>query len=114
MVESMGPYLDSLRKIRGTGLYRIHPGHGDEMEHPDDVIDWYLAHRLQRHEEIWAAVSAGADTVHDIVDVVYAEVDPSLHPLAARSVQAHLTLLNDERRIALRGDRVIPLPVNDE
>ncbi len=110
MVESMGPYLHSLEKLKDTGLDRIHPGHGDEMEHPDDVIDWYLAHRMQRHEQIYAAIVDGADTVDGIVETVYAEVDPALHPLAALSVQAHLGLLNDQGRIALQGDRVVPGP----
>lgn len=114
MVESMGPYLASLEKLRGTGLERLHPGHGDEMGDPDTVIDWYLAHRMQRHEEIYEAISAGADTVPEIVARVYAEVDPSLHPLAARSVDAHLTLLSDQGRIALRGDRVVAAPNSDE
>ena len=110
MVDAMGPYLASLEKLRGTGIERLHPGHGDEMGNPDEVIDWYLAHRRQRHDEIFAAISSGAGTVEDIVEVVYAEVDSSLHPLAGRSVRAHLTLLTEQGRIALEGDRVVALP----
>ncbi|HJS71483.1 MAG TPA: MBL fold metallo-hydrolase [Acidimicrobiia bacterium] len=110
MVESMGPYLASLEKLKGTGLERLHPGHGEDMDDPETVIEWYLVHRMQRHEEIYGAVSAGADTVPEIVARVYSEVDPSLHPLAARSVEAHLTLLSDQGRIALRGDRVVVAP----
>ncbi len=113
MVEDMGPYLDSLRKLKGTGLERLHPGHGEIMDDPEGVIDWYLAHRLQRHQEIYEAIVSGADTIDDVVTVVYADVDPSLHPLAARSVQAHVRLLNDEGRIALAGDRLVP-PGPDE
>lgn len=114
MVEDMGPYLASLRKLRGIGLERLHPGHGEVMDDPDAVIDWYLAHRLQRHEEIFSAIATGANDVADIVEVVYADVDPSLHPLAARSVRAHLTLLNDEGRIAWQDDRVVAVPQSDE
>ena len=109
MVERMGPYLASLEKLRGTGLDRLFPGHGDEMDDPDQVIDWYLAHRRQRHQEILDAVIAGASTPGEIVETVYADVDKALHPLAARSVEAHLTLLSEEGRIALRGDHVFPL-----
>jgi len=110
MVEALGPYLESLRKLRGKGLVRIHPGHGEEIGDPDAVIDWYIAHRLQRHEEILNAVKLGAGTIGDIVDVVYADVDKGLHPLAARSVDAHLTLLRDEGRIALIGDEIVVPP----
>lgn len=110
MVEHMGPYLDSLRKLKGTGLERLLPGHGDEIGDPDQVIDWYLAHRLERHEQVMAAISGGADTVPEVVEVVYADVDVSLHPLAARSVDAHVVLLNEQGRIALEGDRLVALP----
>jgi glyoxylase-like metal-dependent hydrolase (beta-lactamase superfamily II) len=110
MVEKMGPYLASLRKLRGTGLDRLHPGHGDEMDQPDQVIDWYLAHRMQRHEQIFDAISQGAGTLPEIVELVYSEVDVSLHPLAERSVAAHVTLLKDEERIALRDDRLVVVP----
>lgn len=101
MVERMGPYLDSLRKLKGLGLERLLPGHGEAMEEPDAVIDWYLAHRLQRHAQIYEAVEGGASTVDEIVQEVYADVDETLHPLAERSVGAHLELLSDEGRIAL-------------
>lgn len=110
MVEKMGPYLSSLRKLKGTGLERLHPGHGDDMEHPDQVIDWYIAHRMQRHEQIFEAIGNGAGTVPEIVELVYDDVDVSLHPLAGRSVTAHVTLLRDEERIALRDDRLVVVP----
>lgn len=110
MVETMGPYLASLEKLKGTGIERFHPGHGDEMDNPDEVIDWYIAHRMQRHEQIMQAIADGASSIEGIVGVVYADVDSSLHPLAARSVQAHLTLLSEQGRIAWDGDRMVALP----
>jgi glyoxylase-like metal-dependent hydrolase (beta-lactamase superfamily II) len=109
MVETMGPYLESLERLRGTGLKRLYPGHGDDIEDPDAVIDWYIAHRRQRHEEVFGAIASGCRTAAEIVEVVYAAVDPSLHPLAARSVAAHLTLLSDEGRIAFEGESVVAL-----
>jgi glyoxylase-like metal-dependent hydrolase (beta-lactamase superfamily II) len=110
MVESMGPYLQSLERLRGTGLRTIHPGHGDTMIDPDTVIDWYLAHRKQRHSEIYAAIVDGADSVESVVEKVYSDVDVSLHVLAARSVRAHLGLLIDEGRIASEGDKIVSQP----
>jgi glyoxylase-like metal-dependent hydrolase (beta-lactamase superfamily II) len=110
MVEDMGRYLDSLSKLSRTGLTRLYPGHGDEMDQPDQVIDWYIAHRRQRHEQIYEAVFAGASTTADIVELVYADVDRSLHPLAARSVDAHLELLREEGRIALSPTGAVSVP----
>ncbi len=112
MVEDLGSYLDSLRRLAGTGLTRLHPGHGEDMDQPDQVIDWYIAHRLQRHEQIYAVVNAGAKTVEEIVEVVYADVDRSLHPLAARSVDAHLKLLNEEGRIAFTPTGAVAVPLD--
>ncbi len=112
MVEAMGPYLDSLRKIKGTGLTQIHPGHGQSIDEPEEVIDWYIAHRLQRHAEILSAIRAGAKSVSEVVETVYQGVDTSLYPLAARSVQAHFVLLSSEGQIALDpdGNAVEPPP----
>lgn len=107
MVEDMGSYLRSLEKLRGTGLERLYPGHGDEMDQPDAVIDWYVAHRMQRHNEILDAVTDGRTTIPQIVELVYHDVDSSLHPLAARSVGAHLTLLEEEGRVRLEGDAIV-------
>ena len=107
MVEAMGPYLDSLQKLRDTGLTRLYPGHGAEMDDPDLVIDWYLAHRRQRHEQIYEAIRAGAADPESILAVVYADVDQALHPLAMRSVQAHLTLLAEQGRIAFDGADIV-------
>ena len=107
MVDDMGAYLRSLQRLKGTGLELLNPGHGDPMDDPEKVIDWYLAHRMQRHEEIYLAIAQGAANTAEIVAVVYSEVDSSLHPLAARSVDAHITLLITEGRIALEGDGFI-------
>jgi glyoxylase-like metal-dependent hydrolase (beta-lactamase superfamily II) len=110
MVEAMGPYLQSLEKLKGTGLERLYPGHGDEIDKPDEVIDWYLAHRLQRHQEVLDSIIAGATTAEEVLEIVYRDVDKRLHPLAERSVKAHLTLLNDEGRIALHRDDIVLRP----
>lgn len=110
MVEAMGPYLASLEKLKGRGLARLYPGHGEEMDDPEGVIDQYLEHRRWRHRQILEAIESGHDTVADIVEAVYADVDRSLHPLAAHSVEAHIALLADEERVAFREDRVVALP----
>ncbi|HEY5890332.1 MAG TPA: MBL fold metallo-hydrolase [Acidimicrobiia bacterium] len=110
MVEKMAVYLDSLRKLQGTGLKRLLPGHGREMDDPEQVIDWYLAHRLQRHEQIVGSIERGAATTMEVVEDVYSDVDEDLYPLAEMSVRAHLVLLSDEGRIALERDDIVLLP----
>ncbi len=96
MVERLGPYMASLERLEPMDLDRLYPGHGPEMDQPAEVISWYLAHRRQRETEILAAIRSGCHTVEAIVEVVYAEVDSSLHPLAAKSVAAHLEKLVED------------------
>lgn len=104
MVDDMGPYLDSLRKVHNTGLTELYPGHGDVMDEPDTVISWYLAHRLEREGQIVSAIAAGAATVGEVVETVYADVSSALHPLAARSVVAHLRKLATDGLAERSGD----------
>ncbi len=99
VVEDMSAYLASLRRLQPLPLERIYPGHGPAIDDPATVIGDYIAHRMQREREIMAALAAGAASVGEVVTVVYAEVDPALHPLAAISVSAHLAKLAEEGQV---------------
>jgi len=103
VVQDLSAYMASLERLQHMKLTRLYPGHGPEMDQPQEVISWYLAHRRQRQEEILAAVSAGAGTIGAVVEVVYAEVDEKLHPIAATSVAAHLEKLRREGQVTLAG-----------
>ena len=96
VVEDLGAYMRSLERLAGLRLDRLFPGHGPEIERPAEVISWYIAHRRQREEQILAAIRSGAGTVGGIVDIVYVDVDVSLHPAAAFSVEAHLRKLTED------------------
>jgi glyoxylase-like metal-dependent hydrolase (beta-lactamase superfamily II) len=104
MVERLGPYMASLERLQPMDLERLYPGHGPEMDQPAEVISWYLAHRRQREAEILAAIRSGCHTIEAIVEVVYAEVDSSLHPLAAKSVAAHLEKLVEDGLVRSDGE----------
>jgi glyoxylase-like metal-dependent hydrolase (beta-lactamase superfamily II) len=94
----LGPYLDSLARIReliAEGLVlKLLPGHGPMIEDPAPVLDYYLEHRTERLEQVRAAVTAGAATPRDVVEIVYADVDESLWPAAELSVRAQLDFLS--------------------
>ncbi|GBE23047.1 MAG TPA: MBL fold metallo-hydrolase [Actinobacteria bacterium] len=98
-VEDMSAYMASLRRLQELSLRTLYPGHGPPMHDPQVVIADYLSHRLEREGQILAAVRSGATSVSAIVEDVYAQVDPQLHPLAAVAVRAHLTKLDDERSV---------------
>lgn len=104
MVEDLGPYLQSLRRLQAVEWERMYPGHGPEIGEPGEVIDWYIAHRLEREGQILGAIRGGASSAGEILEVVYAEVDDSLHPLALRSIGAHLRKLVSDGVVRTGGD----------
>jgi hypothetical protein len=63
------------------------------------VIEAYLAHRLERERQLLDALAAGAETVADMVERVYRDVAPALHPVARLTVQSHLRKLEREGRV---------------
>jgi glyoxylase-like metal-dependent hydrolase (beta-lactamase superfamily II) len=92
----LADYLDSLRRLRDfaqTDLDLLLPGHGPVLDAPLSVLDYYLAHRDERLAQVRAAVEGGARTASDVVQVVYADVDPVLWPAAEKSVRAQLDYL---------------------
>ncbi len=97
----LGAYLGSLRRLRALAvteeLGRVLPGHGPVLDDPVVVIEGYLAHRAERLDQVRDAVAAGALTPGDVVERVYADVDPVLWPAAELSVAAQLAYLSRSR-----------------
>jgi glyoxylase-like metal-dependent hydrolase (beta-lactamase superfamily II) len=94
----LGEYLTSLTRMRdlctASGVEVLLPGHGPVLAHPADVLDGYLTHREARLAQVRQALDGGARTAPEVVAVVYADVDPSLHWAAEMSVRAQLDYLN--------------------
>lgn len=95
---SLGDYLRTLNELRSladaAALRVLLPGHGPVLGDPAGVLDYYIAHRKERLDQVRAAISAGARTPAEIVDVVYADTDPAVRGAAEWSVRAQLDYLN--------------------
>jgi glyoxylase-like metal-dependent hydrolase (beta-lactamase superfamily II) len=87
-------YLASLRSLAASGPLVGLPGHGPVIESVPAAAARYLAHRAERLEQVRAAVAAGARTPREVVEAVYAEVDPALWGAAELSVRAQLEYLS--------------------
>ena len=94
---SLGDYLQTLDELRAladeAGLGVLLPGHGPLLADPAGVLDYYIAHRRERLDQVRAALETGARTPAEIVAVVYADVDRALWPAAEQSVRAQLDYL---------------------
>ncbi len=101
----MAAYLASLERLKTIRprLKAIAPGHGHVIDDPLAVVDETIAHRLAREAQVLDALrDRGPTTIPDLVEVIYADVAPELHPVARRTVWAHLRKLADEG--AAKGD----------
>lgn len=93
----LGPYLDSLRRLRELGDVPVLTGHGPELPSIADVAAFYLAHRAERLDQVRGALRAlGPEaTARQVVEHVYTDVDRSLWPAAELSVEAQLAYLRE-------------------
>jgi glyoxylase-like metal-dependent hydrolase (beta-lactamase superfamily II) len=95
----MGAYLQSLLTIRTRGFSTLWPTHGPPITDPGPFIDAYRDHRLDREAQILAQLAQGRRRIPDMVPMMYAAVDPKLHPAAALSVLAHMIHLVRSGRV---------------
>ena len=66
------------------------------------MVDAYIAHREERERQIVSAVAAGAGSIAEVVDVVYAGLDAALVPAAIHQVEVQIRKLAAEGRVASR------------
>jgi glyoxylase-like metal-dependent hydrolase (beta-lactamase superfamily II) len=109
----MHDYLTSLRRLQQLPIAEIVPGHGPVITDPESKLAEYIAHRLQREQQIMDILAENKKnekslgvSISRIVKLIYVDVNSDLHPVAALSVKAHLLKLEREQRaICIEGDR---------
>ncbi len=107
----MRAYMASLEKLTTRDDAVYYPTHGAPVggEHdalarnPQRYVQTLIAHRRDREDQILARLAAGDATIPAMVAVMYADVDPRLHPAAAHSVFGHLVAMTAEGRIVTEG-----------
>jgi glyoxylase-like metal-dependent hydrolase (beta-lactamase superfamily II)/8-oxo-dGTP pyrophosphatase MutT (NUDIX family) len=102
----MATYLASLRLLLGEDLGYIAPGHGFLLGKPHEMVERVLVHRLARENKVLASLAAlESAALEDLVPRVYDDVPAGLHPVASRSLLAHLIKLREEGRAAEAAGR---------
>jgi glyoxylase-like metal-dependent hydrolase (beta-lactamase superfamily II) len=94
----MASYLASLAAVGGLDIRTVFPGHGNVIDDARAKVDEYTTHRLAREAAVKAALDAAGEplTVQELVEGIYTDVAPELHPIAQFSVWAHLRKLADD------------------
>ena len=93
----MRAYVESLRSLLDLDLEWLAPGHGFLMDAPRRAMEKIVAHRMAREAKVVDALrQLGPSPASTVLEVVYADVPPKLHPMAMRSLTAHLLKLRDD------------------
>jgi glyoxylase-like metal-dependent hydrolase (beta-lactamase superfamily II)/8-oxo-dGTP pyrophosphatase MutT (NUDIX family) len=102
----MAAYLRALRGLLDVPLAWLAPGHGFVVADPHGVIRALIAHRLAREAKVRAALAAApaASMLDALLPAAYGDVPAALHPVARRSLLAHLLKLREDGEAVGEGD----------
>jgi glyoxylase-like metal-dependent hydrolase (beta-lactamase superfamily II) len=99
-------YLESLERLLALDLAALAPGHGHLIEKPHEEVRKLIAHRMKRERKVIDAFAGrNPATLDDLLPLVYDDVSPRIHPVARRSLHAHLLKLKREGKAIEEGDR---------
>jgi glyoxylase-like metal-dependent hydrolase (beta-lactamase superfamily II) len=99
----LGAYLESLRRMLRLEPDVLYPGHGPVVHDGRRKLEEYLRHRDMRERQVLAGLAGGPRTPSELVPGIYFEYPKDLHPVAARTVLAHLLKLERDGRVARVG-----------
>jgi len=91
-------YLDSLDRLLAYSLKALHPAHGPARQDGQGLVREYLQHRHDREAALVETLTNAPGTCEELVPKVYTDVPEQVFPYAARSLQAGLEKLQEERR----------------
>jgi glyoxylase-like metal-dependent hydrolase (beta-lactamase superfamily II) len=104
---NMTDYMQTLERLHGFDISLILPGHGPLVGKAEAKIREYIKHRIEREQQVLAALRAGRGTIGDITQMIYRDVSAALQRVAEFSVQAHLEKLMREGRVKREGSRYL-------
>jgi len=97
-------FMASLKALQGRSEHTYYAGHGAPVTEAQDMLDYLLAHRLGREDQIMARLNSKAQTVADLTADIYTDINPMLHGAASRNVLAHLIDLFERGLVAPEGE----------
>ncbi|WP_108484340.1 MBL fold metallo-hydrolase [Oceaniglobus ichthyenteri] len=86
----LSAFMHSCEKMRRWNARLLLPGHGAPVTDPTRRLTDLIAHRNARTAQIKAALGATPASIAAITRAIYPELQPNMHPIAARNVFAHL------------------------
>ena len=100
----MADYVASLDRLLGRDDQCYFPAHGPAVENPHAHVRALIVHRRMREKQILTQLDAGERRIEAMVEAMYRDIDPRLHPAAGRSVLAHLRDLEQRGLVRAEGE----------
>lgn len=92
-------FLSSCRRLLNRADRIFLPAHGAPVTTPRERLDWLIAHRTTREQQILDTLTGQSLSVADLVREIYSDLPAGLHGAAARNVLAHLIDLTDRGHV---------------
>jgi glyoxylase-like metal-dependent hydrolase (beta-lactamase superfamily II) len=104
---NMRAYLESLERLLAVDISVLAPGHGYLIGQPHAQAQGLIRHRLAREDKVRKALLAvgGEAPLAKLLPLVYDDVSPAIHPIAARSLDAHLQKLVTDGELSFTDGR---------
>ncbi|MDE0350665.1 MAG: MBL fold metallo-hydrolase, partial [Gammaproteobacteria bacterium] len=83
---------------------RYWPTHGPAITAPKPHVGAFIAHRVEREEQIKACLADGVPRIREMVPTMYADLPEFMYPAAARSVFAAMVYLVERGEVTCRGE----------
>ena len=99
----MAAYMQSLELLleRDDAVYW--PTHGPSIIDPKTHVRAYIAHRIEREEQILKCIDEGTYSIRDMVPLMYRDTPEFMYPAAARSVLAAMENLLRKNQVVADG-----------
>lgn len=106
----MASYMKSLELLLEHSDEKYWPTHGPAITQPQVHVQAFIAHRLEREDQIMQQLKQRRHLIADMVPIMYKDVDLRLHPAAARSVYAAVLYMLDKDLIRCDGEPSLDSP----
>ena len=100
----MAAYMRSLELLleRDDAVYW--PTHGPSIVDPKAHVRAFIAHRLEREDQILKCIDEGTHLIREMVPLMYRDTPEFMYPAAARSVLAAMENLLQKNKVVADGN----------
>lgn len=102
---NMATYMQSLEFLESVTSGTLYPSHGPAVRDGRVVVQYFIKHRKEREQRLLAALNDEPQSLTQLLEKVYNDVDRAMWPLAEHSLQASLSKLMGEGKCQQVGNR---------